>query len=96
MDLIPKVSGNIEGITYVVEELKKKCVINKTEYKSASYRGCVESIYDYGEAIIFIVINKGNGNDHVNIKLTSLNFDDNNSKRKRIAKIYYTDDVNKK
>ena len=86
LKLIPKVSVNIEGVTYVVEELKRKqCVVYPTRKKLASYRGYIENIYDYGEGNIYIVSNKGNRKDHVNIKLISLNFDDNNSKRKRIA-----------
>ena len=64
--------------------------------KVASYLSYVGSIYDYGEYIICIVNNKGNGIEHVNIKLISLNFDDNNSKRKHIAKHFNTDHINEK
>ena len=64
--------------------------------KLASYHGCVENIYDYGEDVICVVKNKGHGKDHVNINNLSLNLDDNISKRKRIATHFYTDNYNKK
>ena len=95
MTLVPKVSVNIEGVVYVVKELKtKQCVDYPAEKKIASYRGYIENIYDYGEYVICIVNNKGNGIEHVNIKLISLNLDNNYSKRKRIATHFYTDHVN--
>ena len=75
---------------------KKICVVYLTETKLGSYRGCIENIEDYGEYIISIVRNKGNGIDHGNIKLISLNFDDNNSKGKQIATNFNTDHINEK
>ena len=53
--------------------------------KVASYLSYVGSIYDYGEYIICVVINKGHRKDHVNINNLSSNFDGNISKKKQIA-----------
>ena len=90
MNLILKVSVNIEGVTYVFEELKtKQCVVYPTENKLASYHCCIRNIYDYGEDVICIVNNKGNGKDYADIKLISLNLDENNPKRKRIPTHVY-------